>query len=326
MQKDITYNIVQSRPVLNSYASQEYRKQELTQRISSEIDSELNSPIKDLTYKLSEGLANTAYNIGKESGNYTRKQALEYFDKKFLEREIPRAHGIITELTRNVTDAYDKREVNSFRRNLYRKIDKYGLEGAIDSVRPINIDPMKAPAKNDNVYSAPKTIVDKLEYTMSSTLSGYKGIIHPNIYENMSSQIKEKASVLASKILPYIPTHENRLNQIIEQTEGSKFKEAKLMFEKQFIYDALCAADFDKTKAADYAGDSVQTFNRRLSKLGLDASKEKKEHDNAKAKPEVPTQEIDRFKQLVMEYNSRREAMVDDAEKKKMKKQTKVAA
>ncbi|MBW2971532.1 hypothetical protein KY359_00720 [Candidatus Woesearchaeota archaeon] len=309
-------------------------RQQLVYRIQREIDEQIQPPLKDISYGFAQGLTDMLYTTGEEQDCFSRRDALDYFDRSFMQRELKRVKGNITQYVRDALGAEDEREINNLRRNVYRQIDRYGLDRFIDAARPWKQAPLEDKLGTD--YMQP----EKVETTLTSVLSGYKSIIQPTVYDDISTRIKEKSPLIAEKISPYMPTPANRLNEIMDTTKGvTNYSEARTIFERQVIYDALDAAGFDKKKAAEYLGDSLRTLNRRIAELGIEeqARKEEREKENPpdnvvridefvqkKLEPDKPPEavgEIERFHQLVREYNAKRGA---ERERKDIKKQKQV--
>jgi hypothetical protein len=315
MQGDTPYRIEHSKQDSNRYSAGDSRKIELQQRISCEIDSEISPPLKDITYRFSEGLAETVYDISKGSKYHTRKQALDYFDRQFIAGGMKKAYGNITQYVRDSFGAKEPGEINNLRRNIYRQIERYGLGDIVDDARPWK--PKKLEDRIDDRTYLPSKAVEK---TLAGKLSDYKDLIQPKIYDELSNRIREKSPLIAERISGYMPTPTNRLKEIAESTKGiQNYTEARSVFEREVVYDALKAADFDKKKAAKYLGDSLRTLNRRLSELIIER-KEESPQMQAQSPTQTPAvNEIERFRQLVMEYNTRREAMAKDTEKKRKK-------
>ncbi len=288
-------------------------KEELVNIVEKDIEQELNPPLRDITSGLAKGLADTMYNFGAEARYPDRKESLSYFDSQFIKREMKRVKGNITQYARDALGASDPLEINNLRRNVYRQIEKHDLGGFVDNARPWK---EKKEQPQQDYLAIP---IKKIEDTLYSTLSGYKEVIRPGLYEELSSRIHTKAPLLAERVSRYAPTPANRIDRILESTKGvTNYCQARSIFEKQLIYDALEASRFDKHKAAKYLGDSVRTLNRRIEELGIDLNNRKEQperkqkmieeiistKEDSKAKP---VGEMERFQQLVMEYNSKRE-------------------
>ncbi|MFC1741625.1 helix-turn-helix domain-containing protein [Nanoarchaeota archaeon] len=304
-----------------SRAAQE--RNNLTYRIQNEIEQEIPVPFKEVSQGLAKNLTDTAYQLSAEQGHYNRKNSLDFFDKQFLERESEKVDGSMRDFVRNAYGVEDDKTVDNISRNWFRKKERFDLADKIDSMRIINKDPWAEPVLEDKVYSAPQPVVEKVESALYSTLSNYKDAIHPKMYDDLSSKIKEKAPLLAEKLSEYMPTPANRLRGLMESTTGiSRYNEAREMFERQVVYDALEAAKWDKEKASQYLGDSLRTLNRRISELGIERDVKdgaedgkvvriedfvrKKEKDTG-GKPDGAVDEIERFRQLVQEYNAKRD-------------------
>ena len=311
------------------------KRKELTYRVEQEIARELQPPLKDISYGFAEGLTDMMYRCSDEETFPTRRQAIEYFDRTFMQRELKRVKGNITQYVRDAFGAEDGPQINNLRRNVYRKIGRYGLEESVDAARPWK--PTMLDDKVDEKYSLG---ADKVESTLSTVLSGYKSVIQPELHDRISYDIKEKAPLLAERLSEYMPTPANRIKQAIKLTEGmTKYDDARETFERQVIYNALEAAGFDKKKAAGYLGDSLRTLNRRIESLGLEEQlneKEQKQGDGSvvhiddfvrkkngdkEEKPTSAVNEIERFHQLVREYNDKREAERQRKGKREEKKE-----
>ncbi|MFH1064185.1 MAG: helix-turn-helix domain-containing protein [Candidatus Woesearchaeota archaeon] len=326
MQPDISYRKIEEEKRQSSgdfssrYSAGNRNREELAYRIEKEISSELQPPLQDMMYGMARSLTDTIYSASAEQQFPTRKESMDYFDKQFMGREIRRVKGNLTQYVRDAFGTEDDREVNNLRRNVYRKVERYGLGDIVDEARP-----WKNTLLDDKIANATYLKPDSVENSLASALSSYKEIIQPSLYDSMSSMIKEKAPVIAERLAGYMPTPANRLNQMLQSTEGiTNYKEASHVFEKQLVYGALEAAGFDKNKAAGYLGDSLRTLNRRIEELGIDAKPQKgqareakvvsiedsvksKDSDKASA-PENAVNEMERFQQLVIQYNSKRES------------------
>jgi len=291
----------------------EHEKYSLVNRIEDEIHTELAPPFRDVAYRCAQDLSDVMYKHCAEEKFPTRGgEALEHFNRNFMEREISRVKGNITQYVRDAFGTDDDKKTNNLRRNVYRKIGKYGLGDFVDSKRP-----WKQADLDDRITSKYNVQAATVESTLTNTLQNYRATIHPEQYDKLSAKINEKSPVIAESISAYMPNQDNRLNRIFDMTTGvTNYNEARQIFEKQIIYDALEAAGFDKKKTAEYLGDSTKTLDRRMTSLGINdniklESKEKIEDIVVKNKPnEMPAEaisETERFKQLVEDYNSKRE-------------------
>ncbi|MBN1544329.1 hypothetical protein JW898_02600 [Candidatus Woesearchaeota archaeon] len=315
----------------------ERKKKELTYMIRKEIDAEIHPHLREISHRFAQGITDLLYTSGREEPFPTRRQTLDYFDRSFMQRELRRVKGNITQYARDALGAVDEGEVNNLRRNVYRQIEKYGLGGLVDAARPWKQTPLEDTINLN--YVKP----DKVETTLTGVLSGYKNVINPGLYDDISARIKEKAPVIAERISPYAPTPENRLKDIMGTTEGVRsYTGARQTFERQVVYDALSAAGFDKSKAAKYLGDSLRTLNRRIAELGMEEQARKGEQTNEmprdnvvridefvqkKLEPDMPPRavgEIERFQQLVREYNARRESAREKKGQKNKQQKVKI--
>jgi hypothetical protein len=310
--------------------SQSYKRNHLASMIEQEVAAEISPPLRDISHGFAQGLTDMLYSEGEKQPHHSRRESLDYFDKSFMQRELKRVYGNIAQYTRDALGATDGREVNNLRRNVYRQIEQHGLGGFVDEARPWKPKGLEDRFDQDS-YLQPQ----KVETALTSTLSGYREIIQPKVYDDLSARIRDKAPVLAEKIADYAPTPLNRLKEIFSSTDGTRrYDEARSIFERQVIYDALSASGFDKKKAAEYLGDSLRTLNRRIEELGIEQEQNKeakvetkvilieeviknKEQQNA---PPAAVSEIERFQQLVREYNSRRASERERKEDKKDKK------
>jgi hypothetical protein len=300
-------------------SSQSYKRSQLASLIEQEVADEISPPLRDISRGFAQGLTDMLYSEGASQPHCSRKSAIDYFDKSFMQRELKRVYGNITQYTRDALGAQDSREENNLRRNVYRQVERYGLGDFVDEARPWK------PKKLDDLFEDKASIAPhKVETALTSTLSAYKEMIQPKLYEDLSARIHEKAPVLADKISDYAPTPTNRLKEIFSATEGMRrYDDARSVFERQVIYDALSAAGFDKKKAASYLGDSLRTLNRRIEALGIEQEREKEvkvagakvivieevlKKDEQQAPPPAAVNEIERFQQLVREYNAKRES------------------
>ncbi len=303
-------------------------KEELAYRVEEEIDTELSPPFRDVSHSLAQGLTQTLYSAGENHTYPTRRQALEqHFEKPFMERELRRVKGNITQYVRDAFDLDDPTEINKKRRNVYRQIEEHGLKDIVDASRP-----WKQSELEEKLYTGPKIEPGTVESTLTGTLAGYKDTIHPTIYQDLNDRIREKAPSIAERVSEYLPTPDKRLRHIFETTEGiTIYDKAKNVFERQVVYDALDAAGWDKKKAAGYLGDSLRTLNRRIAELGIgkeddqgnpaeeearkdnmvqmeDFVRDRQEKTGQGQMPEGAVDEIERFQQLVRQYNEKREA------------------
>jgi hypothetical protein len=293
------------------------RKKELTYRIEQEIKKEIQPPLRDISYGLANSLSDTVYRISSEASYPSRKASLDYFDKTFMQRELARVKGNITQYVRDAFSVNEPAQINNLRKTVYRDISKFGLFETVNNARP-----WKQNKLEDRISMYSPLGADKVESSLSSALSGYKGIIQPKLYDDISYRIREKAPLIAKTVSEYMPTPANRLKEIAGLTEGVRnYGEARAIFERQVIYDALNATNRDKKKAAGYLGDSLRTLNRRIAELGIgkEAKREtapkieisieavvKSDKTDQHERPRVVS-EIERFQQLVAEYNARRE-------------------
>ena len=318
MQENTAYQLEQEEKkkedvdLSSSYSERE----EMAYRIAQDIDREISPPFSDISSRFAEGLTDTIYNISNSAQYPTRKESIGYFDRQFLGREIKRVKGNITQYVRDAFSTDDESEINNKRRNIYRQIERFDLAGDVDNARP-----WKQTALEDKIASSNYVPAKEVETTLTSTLSSYKEMLDTDLYDDISSRIKEKAPLIAEKISPYMPTPANRLKNIMDATEGTtNYNTAKGIFEKQIVYDALEAAGFDKKKAAEYLGDSVRTLNRRISELGVDDKRPAQDgadiiriEDAIKDKMPKPERhqdglsKIERFQQMVQQYNDKRE-------------------
>ena len=60
----------------------------LAYKIQSEIEQQIEMPFAEVSQGLAKTLTDTAYALSAEQGHYNRKNALDVFDKQFLEREV----------------------------------------------------------------------------------------------------------------------------------------------------------------------------------------------------------------------------------------------
>jgi len=328
MEAQITYLDEHRKEDMNSSS---YKRSQLASMIEQEVAQEISPPLSDISHGFAQGLTDMLYSEGANQPHHSRRESLDYFDKSFMERELKRVYGNIAQYTRDALGATDDREVNNLRRNVYRQIEQHGLGGFVDEARPWKPKGLEDRFDQDN-YLAPQ----KIETALTSTLSGYKELIQPKLYDDLTARIRDKAPVLAEKISDYAPTPLNRLKDIFSTTEGMrKYDEAKSVFERQVIYDALSASGFDKKRAAEYLGDSLRTLNRRIEELGIQQEQSKaSEQKEAKVivieevinkneqqnPPQAAVSEIERFQQLVREYNSKRAVEREKKEKKKQMK------
>ncbi|MBU2561800.1 MAG: hypothetical protein KKD17_05880 [Nanoarchaeota archaeon] len=334
MQANLAYDISQdsAREGFDSstsyFSSNDNKKEELAYLIGKEIDAEIQPPLRDISHGFTQGLTDLIYTSSKDEPFPTRRQALDYFDQSFMQRELKRVKGNITQYTRDALGAEDESEVNNLRRNVYRQIEKYSLGSLVDAARPWKQTPL------EDTISLNYLQPERVETTLTGVLSGYKSVIQPALYDDISARIKERSPAIAEKISPYLPTQTNRLNNLFSVTEGvTNYQEARATFERQLVYEALEAAGFDKSRAARYLGDSLRTLNRRIAELGVEeqAKTEERKQDNVvridefvqrKLEPDKPAaavSEIERFQQLVREYNAKREAEREKREEKKPK-------
>lgn len=297
-------------------------RNDLAYRVENDIESTIQPPLKDISYGFAQKLTDMMYSKSEEETFPTRKDALNYFDRRFMERELTRVKGNITQYVRDAHGAADDRQINNLRRNVYRQIEKHGLHDLVNAARP-----WKQAQHSDDLDSKTYIAAEKIESTLSNALTGYRDIIQPNVYDNISTSIKEKSGMLAEKISEYAPTPANRLKEVMQSTAGiTSYKEAKAVFEKQVVYDALEAAKWDKKKAARYLGDSLRTLNRKITELGIEQKVEEKGQDRdssvvriedhikqreSKAcedRPANTVSDVERLKQLIAQYNEKREA------------------
>jgi hypothetical protein len=311
----------------------EYRK-DLAYRVENDVKTTIQPPLKDISYGFAQKLTDMMYSKSEEEKFPTRKEAVEYFDKRFMERELTRVKGNITQYVRDAHGAADDRQINNLRRNVYRQIEKHGLHELVDAARP-----WKQAQMSDDLDSKAYIAAEKIESTLSNALSGYRDVIQPNVYNNISESIKEKSGMLAEKISEYAPTPANRLRQVMQGTAGiTSYREAKAVFEKQVVYDALEAAEWDKKKAAGYLGDSLRTLNRKITELSIEQKLQEKERpdstqdviriedhvrqdqgkDNDAERPVNAVSDVERLRQLIAQYNAKREAERVRKEKKEM--------
>lgn len=309
------------------------KRDDLVYKVEQQIDETLQPGFRDVSYGMAQSLTDTIYSAAGQQQFPSRREALDYFDRNFLNREITRVKGNITQYVRDAFDLDDPLEINKKRRNIYRKIGKHGLGEAVDAARPWK--QTSQDELEDRLYKGPSLGAEQVESTLTSTLAGYRDKLHPQLYDTLSDRIKESSAVIAQNVSNYMPTPANRLKEIFATTEGmTKYDSARTTFERHIVYDALAAAEFDKNKAAKYLGDSLRTLNRRIAELGLEEELTKQEEagpeegkvismeDAIKKKmgelaeaDELPADvaegavdEIERFQQLVREYNSKREA------------------
>jgi len=322
----------------NPLHNAEERKKEFAYRIEHEIEQTLNPTLHDLTSGLARGLTETLYDVSAEQSYPPRHAALDYFDQEFMTREIRRVKGNLTQYARDALGATNDDDANNLRRNVYRQIEKYGLNGVVDDARPWKPKSLDERFGTEAVQIKPATV----ESTLASTLSSYKSIIHPELYDGIAERIHEKAPVLAERISTYAPTPLNRLKDIMSTTEGiTNYSQARTTFERQLVYDALESAGFDKDKAARYLGDSVRTLNRRISELGIETTQTHEEEtrksqevileeavksNEKQTPPPNAVDAIERFRQLQRQYDAKRESAREQKAPKKRQVQWKMAA
>ncbi len=342
MDANLAYQLKQSAPsearqgfdsstsYFSSGSSGDPQRDDLVYKVEQQIEQVLHPGFKDVSYGMAQSLTDTLYSAAGEQPTPSRREALDYFDSNFMNREMKRVKGNITQYVRDAFDLEDPLEINKKRRNIYRKIDKHGLSEAVDAARPwkqTGLDELE-----NRLYKGSSLGPEKVESTLTSTLSGYRDKLHPQLYDDLNSRIKQSSAAIAENVSDYMPTPVNRLKEIFASTDGmTKYSDARDTFERQIVYDALTAAEFDKNKAASYLGDSLRTLNRKIAELGLDEETENKSkikekersnvismEDAIKKKideiaqeeniPEGAVDEIERFQQLVREYNAKRDS------------------
>lgn len=274
----------------------------LTQVIAKEIQSEIQPPLPSITYSLADGLSDAVNKYGKEQAYPSFWEAEKHFDTAFYTRElVQKRRGNIAQFTR---DCLDPEKDN--RRQVYRKIGDLGLWGLVKGYRPEDPSP-KPLIESQKGYISP----DRISNSLTSALSTYKETLHPKLYDDISSRIAERSEALAARISQYAPTPAARLHNIMQKTEGmSNYTEAKAVFDRQIIYDAFKAADWDRKKAEKYLMIDSRTLKSRMDSLGIEEATIK---DGLKPQEIVPEQqntltetgqvrEVDRLRQLQEEY------------------------
>jgi len=241
-------------------------RESLRYQIGLEVDKELAPPFSEISTGFAEGLTDLVYDQCAQESFPSRGEAIEYFNRNFMEREITRVKGNISQYVRDAFGASDDKQTNNLRRNVYRKIGKYGLHDMVDGARP-----WKPVEKQESITSKYMMQEDVVQNTLTSVLDDYSEKLHPIHKGYLTEKIQEKSGTIAAALADYMPNQENRMSQIFEQTEGiTDYKQALQVFEGAVVYEAMEAAGFDKQKAAEYLGDSLRTLNRRIADLGID--------------------------------------------------------
>ncbi|MBW2997384.1 hypothetical protein KY349_03535 [Candidatus Woesearchaeota archaeon] len=300
MQENLAYKLNNDQEgFTSSYFFEDKTRQDLAYRIGKDVDDAIQTPVRDITDRFKQKLTEFVYEKNLEEDFPTRRQALDYFEREFFKRSIDRTKGNLAQLAR---------ESGRSRERLYPVLKKHDLMDFVDHKRPIRQRKLE-----ERMDRAEYIHAENIESTLSDALSGYKNVIHPSLYDNIRENIKEKSQMLAQKISTYMPTQDRRLNDLMQTTEGiNNYKEAKSLFEKQIVYEAFKAADGDVKKTARYLGDSEKTVRRKIKEFRIEekAKEEKEEIPVAKS-------DVERLKQLVEEYESRREAARKEKERKK---------
>ena len=301
MQENLAYKLNNDQEVFpSSYFSEDNTRQDLAHRIGKAVDDVIHTPLPDITDTFKQKLTELVYEKNLEEEFPTRRQALDYFEREFFKRSIERTKGNLAKLAR---------ESGRSRERLYPVLKKHNLMDFVDHKRPIRQRKLEERMDRQERIQA-----ENIESTLSDALSGYKNVIHPSLYHNIKENIKEKSPVLAKKISSYVPTQERRLSSIMEITNGvNNYKQAKSLFERQVVYEAFKAADGDIKKTARYLGDSEKTVRRKIKEFRIEknAKEETKEVQN----PVIS--EVERLRQLMEEYETRREAARKEKEKRK---------
>jgi len=297
-----------------SYFSKQDSDDNIASRVRSEIDTHLEPQIRDVAYDMADSLTSAIYDAAEQQGQPTRREALDYFERNFWTEGVDRTIGNISKLGR---------ESGIAPKNIYPKLKRYELMPLVNHKRP----EVQAPLEN-KLYTGGTgagITASQVQDTLTSTLSGYREKLHPTMYAEIDSRIKERSEAIAANVADYMPTPEKRLETIFDNTRGvTDYRQAKAMFEKQIVYDALSAAGFDKKKAAKYLGDDIRTLNRKIKEFCLDEENVARMDDfirkkNSKdglteerasevGRPAGAVDEIERFHEIVREYNSKREA------------------
>jgi DNA-binding NtrC family response regulator len=300
MQENLAYKLNNDQEgFTSSYFFEDKTRQDLAYRIGKDVDDAIQIPVRDITDRFKQKLTEFVYEKNLEEDFPTRRQALDYFEREFFKRSIDRTKGNLAQLAR---------ESGRSRERLYPVLKKHDLMDFVDHKRPIRQRKLE-----ERMDRAEYIHAENIESTLSDALSGYKNVIHPSLYDNIKESIKEKSPMLAQRISSYMPTQDRRLNDLMQTTEGiNNYKEAKSLFEKQIVYEAFKAADGDVKKTARYLGDSEKTVRRKIKEFRIEekAKEEKEEIPVAKS-------DVERLKQLVEEYESRREAARKEKERKK---------
>lgn len=300
-QENLAYKLNNDQEGFTSPYFFEDNARQVAYRIGKDVDDAIQTPVRDITDRFKQRLTEFVYERNLEEEFPTRRQSLDYFEKEFFKRSIERTRGNLAQLAR---------ESGRSRERLYPALKKHELMGFVDHKRPIRQRKLEEMMEKQEYIQA-----ENIESTLSDALSGYKNVIHPLLYDNIRESIKEKSPLLAQKISSYMPTQERRLSSIMQATDGVRnYKEAKSLFERQVVYEAFKAADSDVKKTARYLGDSEKTVRRKIKEFNIDASA--KEDKKEEQRPNFVS-EVDRLRQLVEEYESRREAARKEKERKK---------
>ncbi len=291
----------------------------LNQLIAKEINTAIQPPLPSITYSLADGLADAVNTYSAKQAYPTLWDAEKHFDKAFYTRElIQKRRGNIAMFTRDCLSG-DKDN----RRQVYRKIGDLGLWDMVKGYRPE--DSSQKPAViEQGIQLSP----DRIETSLTGKLSEYKETIHPKLYDDITSKIKENSSMIAEKVSAYMPTPSNRLHEIMNKTEGiTQYTQAKELFERHVIYDAFKAAEWDAKKAETYLKVDPRTLKTKMQELGLSVKSMKECNITVKETAKDihssrKLSEVDRIKQLQKEYMTKWES----ARKKKNKEKVLLAA
>ncbi|MBI5880832.1 hypothetical protein HZB90_01750 [archaeon] len=208
MQSEAAYNT----PLHNA----EERKKELAYKIENDIEQELAPPLRDITSGLARDLTDTLYTVSAGQDYPNRHSALEYFEREFMTREIRRVRGNLTQYARDSLGANNDDEANNLRRNVYRQIEKHGLNNVVDEARPWKPKELEDRFGADYAQIKAATI----ESTLASTLSGYKSIIHPELYEGIAERIHELKGSSSMTLLNQQDSIRKRQHDTLEIPSG----------------------------------------------------------------------------------------------------------
>lgn len=290
--------------VASSYSPDRYAPQ-ISSMLERELDS-IESPFPTIKSDLARTLGEVVANKYAEQPVLSRDESLAYFERTTFERELNKADGIVARAAENLAGEYGNSE--SMRRRLNRAIDDYDFRSEFaDHSKTI-----RTWSYDKSIDPLPTIEPDEIKLTLNSALYEHKDNISEHLYSSLAEQIDQKKDALVETITNsaemYAP--KNRLEEIMQlTTQANSFEEARNIFDREIITDALEASGWNKSKAAEYLSVSPTTLRDRMKKLdiGNNVASLDERRDEQQAISPVQVNEEQRLQALVEEYQASRD-------------------